>query len=232
MTVVLAVRCEDGLVMAADTQITQSDVGMSYPARKLHGLGDHAAWGGSGARSVQIDLVKLFNENAEAICAADDIGHELQERVLPVLQHHYDNFIADIPGEDGSATPSAYVIAAGYSQGEPFIVEINPNGMVSRYEDIGFHAVGSGAPMAQQAGVLLSHFQMPQRDVRYGVVAAVRVLDALSLVSPSVGPPFDVCRITADDGAHHLDDEEVGEAREHSNRWTDLEQKALDKLFS
>ncbi|HEX6235857.1 MAG TPA: hypothetical protein VFZ68_01615, partial [Acidimicrobiales bacterium] len=64
------------------------------------------------------------------------------------------------------------------------------------YEDIGFHAIGSGAPMAQQAGALLAHFRMTERPVAYGVVVAQRVLDALSYTSPSVGGPLPC-------GAHH-----------------------------
>ena len=48
MTVVLALRCADGLVLAADSQITEPDRGLSYPAQKLHGLGRRAAWAGSG----------------------------------------------------------------------------------------------------------------------------------------------------------------------------------------
>ena len=83
---------------------------------------------------------------------------------------------------------------------------------------------------AQQAGALLAHFRMTQRPVDYGVTAALRVLDALDLTSPSVGPPMDICRITAD-GAHHLDDDEVAEVRERVRRWITLEQKSLDQLF-
>jgi hypothetical protein len=33
--------------------------------------------------------------------------------------------------------------------------------------------------MAQQAGALLAHFQMNQHSVEHGMVAIVRVLDAL-----------------------------------------------------
>jgi len=50
MTVVLSVVCHDGVVLGADTQITDTDRGMSYPGQKLHAMGEHAAWGGSGAR--------------------------------------------------------------------------------------------------------------------------------------------------------------------------------------
>jgi proteasome beta subunit len=230
VTVVLSMLCADGIVIASDSQITEGDRAVSYPAQKLHRLGDGAAWGGSGARSVLLDLEKDFESSSAAILESDDIGHALQERVIPVLRHHYDNYIADVPGEEGAGGPSAYVLAAGYSRGEPFIVEINPHGMVSRYEDIGFHAIGSGAPMAQQAGVLLAHFQMSEREVDFGVIAVLRVLEALELTSPSVGDPFSVARITPE-GAEHLDDDQLERARKDLQRWEQLEQEALDGLF-
>jgi proteasome beta subunit len=231
MTVVFSMRCEDGLVVAADSQITEGSSNVSFPAQKLHPLGDHAAWGGSGARAVLHDLEKVFTDDAAVIIGSEDVGRALQERVIPVLRHHYDHFIEDVPGATKGSTPSAYVLAAGYADDTPFIIEINPNGMVSRYEDVGFHAVGSGAAMAQQAGALLAHFRMTALPVDYGVVAAVRVLDALSRTSPSVGGPIDVCRIDPD-GAHHLSEKEIDEGRRQVRRWTDLERRALDELFA
>jgi proteasome beta subunit len=230
MTVVLSVVCEDGVVIGADTQVTDSDRGMSYPGQKLHEMGSHAAWGGSGARSVLGELEKIFAESADAICGSDDIGRALQERTLPVLRHHYENFIPEVPGEQMKGSPSAYVLAAGWAESGPWILEINPSGMASHYEDIGFHAVGSGAPMAQQAGALLSHFDMVERSVRHGVVGLVRVLDALRQTNPSVGLEIDICRITSN-GARHLDDDEIAEVRADVARWRDLERKALDDLF-
>jgi proteasome beta subunit len=230
VTVVLSMLCSDGIVIGSDSQITEGDRAVSYPAPKLHPLGEHAAWGGSGARSVLLDLEKDFDRAAAAILEADDIGRALQERVLPVMRHHYDNYIADVPGEESDGGPSAYVLAAGYSHDEPFIVEINPHGMVSRYEDIGFHAIGSGAPMAQQAGVLLAHFQMAEREVAYGAVAVLRVLEALELTSPSVGDPFSIARITPA-GAEHLDVDQLEEVRRDLRRWEELEKDAMDGLF-
>ncbi|MFP5218871.1 MAG: proteasome protein [Actinomycetes bacterium] len=230
MTVVVAAVCRDGVVIGADTQITDPDRGMSYPAQKLHPLGTHGAWGGSGARAVLGDLERLFEEQSGAILEAPDVGDALQERALPVLRRHYENFIPEVPGQKTEATPSAYVLAAGLARGGPFLVEVNPNGMVSRYEDIGFHAVGSGAPMAQQAGALLSHIDLVDRSVRHGVTGIVRVLDALRTTSPNVGLQIDVCRITAD-GAHHLDDAEIDAVREDVARWREREAAVFDELF-
>jgi 20S proteasome alpha/beta subunit len=230
MTVVLSIVCADGLVLAADSQVTDDDRGMTYPAQKLHPLGTDAAWGGSGSRSVLLDLEGELDASPNAILEADDVGREIQERVLPLLRRHYENFIEDVPGEETSGTPSAYVLAAGYSRGEPFLVEVNPNGMVSHYETIGFHAIGSGAAMAQQAGALLAHFRMTERSVDHGVVAAVRVLDALTRTSPSVGGEVDVYRITPE-GAEELTDRQLAAVRKTIERWTRAEQEALDHLL-
>ncbi|MGV0605019.1 proteasome protein [Mycolicibacterium sp. XJ1904] len=230
MTVVLAIRCADGIAMASDSQITDPERGLSYPAQKLHPLGKRAAWGGSGSRAVLYDLEQIFDNEPDAIVEAPDIGHALQGRVLPVLKHHYANFIEDVPAGKPGATPATYVLAAGYANGDPFIVDIDPHGLIGRYEEIGFHAVGSGSPMAQQAHALLAHFEMGERSVDYGMVAALRVLDALDASSPSVGGPMDLCRITPE-GARHLDEEAVAEVRDNVHRWTELEQRALDDLF-
>lgn len=230
MTVVLAVRCADGLVLGADSQVTESDRGMSYPARKLHELGECAAWGGSGARAVLAELEVRFAEEAEDILGSPDVARALQERTVPSLRHHYEQFIEDVPGEDVAGTPSAYVLAAGYANESPFIVKVDPTGLVTRYESVGFHAVGSGAPMAQQAAALLGHFQMIERDVDYGLLAVVRVLEALRVSQPNVGGPLDLFRI-APDGARRLEDDEIDQFREQVHRWEEAEQRALDELF-
>ena len=49
MTVVLALRCADGLVLAADSQITDSARGLSYPSQKLHALRRPPAPGAAAA---------------------------------------------------------------------------------------------------------------------------------------------------------------------------------------
>jgi len=231
MTVVLSIVCADGLVLATDSQITDADRGMTYPAQKLHPLGATAAWGGSGSRAVLLDLEKVFASSAAAILEGEDVGRELQERVLPVLRHHYDTFIPEVPGQETKGGPAAYVLAVGYAHDRPFVVEINPNGMIGHYEDIGFHAVGSGSALAQQAGALLGHFDIRERPVAYGVAAAVRTLDALARTSASVGDEIDVCRITPE-GAAHLEDDEVDEVRGVVQRWVEAERAVLDDLIS
>lgn len=230
MTVVLATVCKDGVVLGSDSQITDKGRGMTYPAEKIHPLGDRAAWGGSGARAVLHDVKTAFNEKSAAILEAPDIGRAIQEQVLPIMRHHYDTFIADVPGEEGGGTPSAYVMAAGWRDGHPWIIEITPSGMIGHYGDLGFHAIGSGAPMAQQAGSLLSHFHLAERSVRFGCAAVLRVLKALDMTSSSVGEPFSLCRIDKD-GAHHLSDRDIETVNKDVKKWEDAEQRVIGEVF-
>ena len=230
MTVVLAIKCANGIVLASDSQITDPGRGLSYPAQKLHEMGKYAAWGGSGSRAVLYDVEQLLESEADAVVEAKNLGHALQARVLPIYQHHYDTFIQDVPGQEKGGTPATFVLAAGYAGDVPFIIDIDPNGLIGHHEETGFQAIGSGAPLAQQAHALLAHFRMSERDLDYGVVAALRTLDALDASSPSVGGPMDICRLTVD-GAQHLTPDEVEDVRGQVNRWVELEHKALDQLF-
>ena len=145
-------------------------------------------------------------------------------RVEGALEH--------VPGEQNSgATPATYVLIAGYAKGTPFIVDIDPHGLIGRYEEVGFHAIGSGSAMAQQAAALLAHFHMTERDVDYGVLAAVRVLDALRITSPSVGGPVDVYRITPA-AAVALSEDDIERVRERVQQWVKLEAEVLARLPS
>ena len=73
MTVVLALRCADGVVLGSDSQITDGARGLSYPAQKLHPFGDTAAWGGSGSRAVLFDLEQMFDGCAAAVHGSENI---------------------------------------------------------------------------------------------------------------------------------------------------------------
>ncbi len=231
MTVVLALRCADGIVVASDSQITDPARGVSYPAQKLHPLGKHAAWGGSGSRAVLYDIETALR------CRTGRGGRVAGRRARAAvagaadLQASLRQLHCRCAGVEARRDPATYVLAAGYAGGKPFIVDLDPHGLIGHHEETGFQAVGSGAPMAQQAYALLANFQMSQRGVDYGVVAALRVLDALDATSPTVGPPMDICRITPE-GAQHLDPDEVEEVRGLVVRWSELEQRAIDELFS
>ena len=58
-----------------------------------------------------------------------------------------------------------------------------------------------------------------------------RILDTLRVTSPSIGGPVDICRITADKAAA-LSEKDIERVRKQAQRWSELESKALDDLFT
>lgn len=232
MTVVFALRCEGGLVMAADSQATEADYGVSYEVDKIHRLHERALWGGSGSRAVLQDLRSQLTETAPQVASADHLGQALQEQVGPILRAHYAAYIEDVPGEaQPSSTPTVHLLAAGYdAAGATWIVELDPHSALRRYEDLGFHAIGSGAALARQASVLLAHFDVPSQSLDHGLMIAVRVLDAISSTALAVGGPPNVWRVTTA-GADRLQDEEIEAVRAEVDAWKQGEREALARIL-
>jgi proteasome beta subunit len=52
MTIVIALRCLDGLVMAADSQSTESAGNVRRTVDKIFPLSTRSVWGGSGSGQV------------------------------------------------------------------------------------------------------------------------------------------------------------------------------------
>jgi proteasome beta subunit len=71
---------------------------------------------------------------------------------------------------------------------------------------------------------------MMDRDVDYGLMAVVRVLEALKVSQPMVGGPLDIARITPD-GARRLEEKDIEEVRRHVERWEQADRYTLDSLF-
>ena len=104
MTVVLATVCQDGVVLGSDSQITDKGRGMTYPAEKLHPLGELAAWGGSGAAIGAARRRKLLQRAQRGHSGGTRHRRALQEQVLPILRHHYDTFHLRRAGREGGGS--------------------------------------------------------------------------------------------------------------------------------
>ena len=74
MTLVLAIRCRDGVVVASDGQATTDAAGQPTrrPVRKLFVIGGQIAWGAAGALGLQQTLAaELARRQDEVLAAAD-----------------------------------------------------------------------------------------------------------------------------------------------------------------
>jgi proteasome beta subunit len=200
MTLVIAMRCSDGLIMASDSQATEATGNVRHPTQKLHALGARAVWGGSGGSQV--------------------------------LQRHYSNHLMPVPGL-GVSSPASAVLAAGLdSDGQPYIIEVDPYCTYTRYEDLGFHAIGSAAGFAQLANALMAHFRAPEQPLAQCKLVTYRVMDsAIETSSYGVGGPIQMWVVDAN-GVAEIGQAEFDQIRNDVGGWKEVERSALQEYFA
>lgn len=126
---------------------------------------------------------------------ADFYGGGLIQRVPPQIAQFLDTQAA-------SFDFSVELLVSGVDANGGHLLRVsNPGGSTADYEQIGFHAIGSGAIHALQALIGFRHTgQKPLADALYHVYAAKRRAE----VAPGVGNETDMLIITMDKGIYRL----------------------------
>src|SRR6266852_7468065 len=144
MTIVIALSCSDGVVMASDSQATEQRAGVRFDVPKIFKLTDDAVWGGTGDSQTISDINQALQAVGPQIEGQTDRTQILATVIRPVLMRRYANFI-QVPGTQPT-TPATGTLPCGYDSARGgWIVEVDPNCKSSNYADRGFHAVGSAA---------------------------------------------------------------------------------------
>lgn len=229
MTLILALRCSNGLVMASDSQASEAYAGVRWSVQKCFPLGHQAVWGSSGQTQVAQDLKVAYEAMTLPLPDPPDLGQHLVDSTRPTFGRFWTNHL-NLPG---TATPATSVLACGYStSGEPWIVEIEPNLMYNHYEaDRGFHAIGSGAGLAYMANAMLAPLDVMSRSVDHGVVVAYRAMaTAISVAGMYVSDPIRIW-VVQPGLVSELDDDQKVEVRNAVGGWQEEEGHALDRAL-
>lgn len=230
MTVILALSCADGVVLAADSQATESDM-TRFEVDKIFELTERIIWAGSGSSAIISELNAEFIKNKSHFESAVKFGVPLAKYARPVLDKHYSSWIA-VPGKN-NIPPSTSLIACGVrSDGTPWIMELSDNCQVTDYSDRGFHAIGSGSTMAQVAAALSSHYDLPGKPIPFGQLVAYRSLNAVIETSAyGVGHPIKIWTVTAE-GIAQVSADEIRALSDRVGGWQQMEVETLEQLMA
>jgi proteasome beta subunit len=230
VTLVIALVCADGVIMASDSQATEGSGDVKFPTQKVFQLGPRALIGGSGAVQVITEIRSQLLDVADLLEGSPDRCQSLASNVQPVLQKHYSRYV-QVPFTQ-PAPPAADTLVCGFDgQGKPWIIEVDPRCACTPYEERGFHAIGSGAGFAHIANLLMAHFQAKDRPLSQGKLIAYRAVRSVIEASASgVGGAVQMSTVDAG-GVHQLTDEEVNEVRTGVGTWEQLEQETLEKVL-
>jgi 20S proteasome alpha/beta subunit len=230
MTIVIALSCSDGVIMASDSQATEMTAGVRWNVPKVFQLSDRAVWGGTGDTQTISEIDRALQGVRPGIEGGADLTQLLPAVIRPVLARRYANFI-QAPNTQ-LVTPATGTLACGYdSTRGGWIVEVDHNCVSSSYGDRGFHAVGSAAGFALLGNTLLAHFRPAERPLSRGRLIAYRVIAAAIETSMSgVGGDIQMWYVDVG-GVHQVGEGDLAEIKNLVGGWQDEEGKLLDRTF-
>lgn len=246
MTLIVGLKCTDGLVLASDGMATETPpVGQGAPltkyesAKKIVVTGDFL-WGVSGSvgvrQEVQEHIAKEFKNLYKPTDSPAKFRQQLIGVIHPILKQTYERVAAlnaPLLVPPGHGIPVANFVfgahfnTAGYSL---INIECNCDGDVV---EAALFCTGSGAKTGQ---ALLRRLRTHTWDVRTATVVAYRTLNDAIHVEPSgIGEPIHIAKIFKEGGkivARFCTEAEMSLARDTARIWTETEQEALQNLLT
>lgn len=195
MTLVLAVRCREGVVLASDGQATSDAAGQPtrQPVRKLFALGDRIAWGAAGSLGLQQSVREALELHAEAILAADDPRGVLTQAVIPIQQRAVSQWVPHA----GAEPPELACIFCWWSASAgPRIFSVPRTGSDHQLHER-HAAVGTGDIFADFAMASVAHLGTPELSLEQAKMVALKaVSDAIDVAAVYLGPPIQMHVVT------------------------------------
>jgi len=231
MTLITAIGCSDGVVLAADSSGSDLDVGTQQLLTKIKRLGNQPIlYGGSG----DVGLLQKIDESLFKFTSKHTLKSIRQEIRRCVIGDYKEalELHAPYPHPMYHTPPPAILLFAGITNQKPWILEIEKDCRDTCYgSDMGnFCAIGSGKPLAQ--AIFRPHLHT-ERNLVLGKIFAYRVLDdAIKLSAGNVDYPIRIYTIDLGGAIHELSDLELTELKNECELWRELERDAVKGLIS
>ena len=231
MTLVLALKASDGIVLASDGQATTEDP--LAPTRgkagdKLFTLHDRIAFGCAGSAGLQQRVVEALEEGIsreECELPIGELRPMLHEIVNP-LQHEA---LAEHVAVTAVSRPAHLeMLFAGWPSDGPWVYEICADG----HHEIHPHgeAIGHARHFPHYLMASTLHYDVLDRGIEQVMVLAYRaVIDAIKSDASSLGPPVHLVLVT-DEKAWRLDDVRLQSVRDTLNGWKAQEKDIFRSL--
>ena len=201
MTLIMAIECSDGMLLASDSQLTYATQGQ--PTRRdvekifcpwsnvalvvssnHGGVSEQVA---TRLTSVHSHRTKFENKRREDIIK--ELTTELTRAVKSILTTNF-------TGAPGISFPPFAFLFGGYGTNGPFILEVHQDGLATNHTSDHFGAVGSGEIFPYYALPALANFDIPARPITQGKLITYRVMDdAIRVAGQFIGPPIQMIAI-------------------------------------
>jgi 20S proteasome alpha/beta subunit len=231
LTLIVAIGCTDGVVIAADSASSDAETGTKQPVEKIVRLGEYPIlYAGSG----DVGLLQKINENLETLTPKSKLKNTRQEikKVVVTELNASAQVHAPYPQMGWNVPPPAILLFAGIHDGKPWILEIERDGRDTFYDSNfgNFAAIGSGKPWAE--ATFRPHLRT-ERNLELGKIFAYRILDdAINLAAAYLAKPVHIFTISSGGQTAAVSGSECDRLAETCETWRELERETVGTLLT
>ena len=235
MTLIVALKCTDGVVIAADSASTDLANRTKQPGTKIHQLGDLPILiGGTGDVGVMQKAMFAYSAARDSISRKTNVN-SLRKELKIYHKQEQTEALQSFINISNTEAPLLGLLFAGIVGTTPFVLEINANNTGTEYSDDlgGFYAVGSGASLAQSLYRPFL-FETDSRTIEIGKVQAYKVLDdAIELSHAFLAHPVHIYSIaTRDKTVLTVNEDELSNLRITCGAWREMQRDSLHRALN
>jgi len=242
MTLIIGIRCQDGIVMAADSMVTEgAPIGgaaiTKHEGEKLVIQGSFL-WGASGQQGIKQLVEEELEKKAKQIYGEHKPPAQLRGEILttvhPILVRQYKIVQEIVSAAFGQMPPqltcfTGFLFATYLKSGfHLFNIEADGKGEVVEAVHC---AIGSGQKTRQ---ALLRRLRNQDWTLRVAEVVAYRTMNDAIHVEPSgIGEPIRLARLYLKDkkpAIERIENDELSAIRDAARAWTETEAEVLKDL--
>ena len=252
MTLIIAIKCKDGLVFASDGQATSFSSGgpIRQKCKKIYQLGELLV-GASGSLGTIQRCRDCVNEYAISI-SENGLNHIIEEefpggkiRRIPI-RDKIRQLIFEINKDElerheafygkAEGAPLADILIGLFDKkaGKFRIWHVTPDGGEELLDEIGYGCTGIGDVFAYP---ILRDYYTPDLDAIKAMLVAYRVIkDAIEVGAYGLGEPIDIWIMKRNEEnekieIHNLREEEVAALHDAYIMWKDMENKIFKEFM-
>lgn len=234
MTLIIALNCKDGIVVASDGQATSGSSGgpIKRKIQKIFKLGDNVVFGASGSVGTiqkSRDIIQQFSQqlnNGLDINTREQIRQQLFQIMRSELERH-----KTFHGKPEGAPLSDTLICVRHNDGSCKIWHIAPDCADEFLEELGYGCSGIGDTFAH---TLLKNYYNNNLDIQGGKLVAFRIIkEAIEIGAYGLGEPIDIWALNKKDGIiEQITKEEIMALNDACLSWKETESAILGRILN
>jgi len=202
MTLIVALACKNGVVLASDGQVTTFSSGgpVRLPTSKIKPLGKHKLWSASGAVGIIQKISDVLCSLPQEIIGKSLNNPQLRQTILNPIhairkQELERNRVLYGQGRDNLASYADLIIVE-YQNSNPKILHISPDCKDEFLEEFGYGCSGVGDIFAY---TLLKNYRIKECPIERAALLAYRTIeDAINIGAYGLGEPIDLWIVDKD----------------------------------